>query len=73
MAVCEDTGQPIQIKALAIADCSPIEIIRHLQKKERTKNVYKAHITSHTTNLPVWVLQGSNKIGYSRLEESFIL
>ncbi len=64
-AVREDTGQSsTQIKALTDADCSPIIIRRHLREKGfKNKKVFKGHVSSHATNLPVWNLQGSTKHG----------
>ncbi len=64
-AVREDTGRSsTQIKALTDADCSPITIRRHLREKDfKNKTIFKGHVSSHATNLPVWNLQGSTKHG----------
>lgn len=58
-AVREATGwASTQIKALTDADCSPITMRRHLQEKG-----FKDHVSSRTTNLPIWTLQGRTKHG----------
>ncbi|MED6293746.1 hypothetical protein CHARACLAT_013802 [Characodon lateralis] len=41
--------------------------------KERIKqeNIFKAHISSTTTNLAIWTLQGSTKDGYTERWKNF--
>lgn len=47
---------PTQVKVLTDAACSLISIIYHLWRASNTENTFRGHVSSHATNLPLWML-----------------